>query len=153
MNTLLNKEHDDFSSLYWITKLHKNPQKRIIEVVLLFQQSNCLYIWLTFWLLSKREYNYTGTKSINVVASIKCGYWNTARICWIDSILVFFILKIVSVQKFDCYSLETTRCCTLCRAKNTPTRSFVSNVYISQHSLPENAVKTWKIQSHIVNRK
>jgi hypothetical protein len=30
------------------------------------------------------------------------------------------------------------------RAKNTPTRSFVSNLYISQHSLPENAVKTWK---------
>jgi hypothetical protein len=24
------------------------------------------------------------------------------------------------------------------RAKNTPTRSFVSNLYISQHSLPEN---------------
>jgi hypothetical protein len=24
-NTLLNKEHNDFSSLYWITKLHKNP--------------------------------------------------------------------------------------------------------------------------------
>jgi hypothetical protein len=31
-----------------------------------------------------------------------------------------------------------TRCCTLRRAKNTPTRSFVSNLYISQHSLPEN---------------
>jgi hypothetical protein len=30
-------------------------------------------------------------------------------------------------------------------AKNTPTRSFVSNSYISQHSLPENAVKTGKI--------
>jgi hypothetical protein len=25
LNTLLNKEHNDFSSLYWITKLHKNP--------------------------------------------------------------------------------------------------------------------------------
>jgi hypothetical protein len=25
LNTLPNKEHDDFSSLYWITKLHKNP--------------------------------------------------------------------------------------------------------------------------------
>jgi hypothetical protein len=25
LNTLLNKEHDDFSSLYWITKFHKNP--------------------------------------------------------------------------------------------------------------------------------
>ena len=25
LNILLNKEHDDFSSLYWITKLHKNP--------------------------------------------------------------------------------------------------------------------------------
>jgi hypothetical protein len=59
--------------------------------------------------------------------------------------LEFFILKIVSVQKFDCYSLETTRCCTLCHAKNTPTRSFVSNVYISQHSLPENAVKSWNL--------
>ena len=35
-----------------------------------------------------------------------------------------------------------TRFCTLRRAKNTPTRSFVSNLYISQHSLPENAVKT-----------
>jgi hypothetical protein len=37
---------------------------------------------------------------------------------------------------------DRTRCCMLCRAKNTPTRSFVSNLYISQHSLPENAVKT-----------
>ena len=25
LNNLRNKEHDDFSSLYWITKLHKNP--------------------------------------------------------------------------------------------------------------------------------
>jgi hypothetical protein len=25
LNTLLNKEHDDFSGLYWIIKLHKNP--------------------------------------------------------------------------------------------------------------------------------
>ena len=30
----------------------------------------------------------------------------------------------------------------LCRAKNTPTRSFVSNLYISQHSLPENGSQT-----------
>ena len=35
-----------------------------------------------------------------------------------------------------------TRCCTLRRAKNTPTRSFVSNLYISQHSLPENGSQT-----------
>jgi len=27
---------------------------------------------------------------------------------------------------------DSTRCCTLRRAKNTPTRSFVSNLYISQ---------------------
>ena len=27
-------------------------------------------------------------------------------------------------------------------AKNTPTRSFVSNLYISQHSLPENGSQT-----------
>ena len=25
LNILPNKEHDDFSRLYWITKLHKNP--------------------------------------------------------------------------------------------------------------------------------
>ena len=31
------------------------------------------------------------------------------------------------------------------RAKNTPPRSFVSNLYMSQHSLAENAVKTGKI--------
>jgi hypothetical protein len=37
------------------------------------------------------------TKSIHVIASIKCGYWNTARIFCIDLILVFN-LKIVSVQ-------------------------------------------------------
>jgi hypothetical protein len=36
-----------------------------------------------------------------------------------------------------------TRCCTLRRAKNTPTRSFVSNLYISQHLLPENGWKCW----------
>ena len=42
-----------------------------------------------------------------------------------------------------------TRCCTLRRAKNTPTRSCVSNLYISQHSLPENAVETLTIlKSH-----
>jgi transposase len=35
-----------------------------------------------------------------------------------------------------------TRCCTLRRAKNTPTSSFVSNLYISQHSLPENGSQT-----------
>ena len=35
-----------------------------------------------------------------------------------------------------------TRCCTLRRAKNTPTRSFVSNLYISQHALPENGSQT-----------
>jgi hypothetical protein len=86
------------------TRIH--TQKRILQVLLLFQQSIFLYIWLTFWLLSKREYNHTGTKSIHVIASIKCEYWNTARIFWIDLILVFN-LKIVSVQKFDCYSLET----------------------------------------------
>jgi hypothetical protein len=28
-----------------------------------------------------------------------------------------------------------TKCCTLRRAKNTPIRSFVSNLYISQHSV------------------
>ena len=33
------------------------------------------------------------------------------------------------------------------RAKNTPTHSFVSNLYISQHSLPEN------IESHLVSWK
>jgi hypothetical protein len=38
--------------------------------------------------------------------------------------------------------LNTTRCCTLRRAKNTPTRSFVSNLYIFQHSLPENGSQT-----------
>ena len=98
LNTLLNKEHDDLSSLYWITNFTRiHIQKRILQVLLLFQQSNLLYIWLTFWLLSKREYNHTGTKSIHVVASIKCGYWNTARIFWIDLILVYN-LKIVSVQ-------------------------------------------------------
>ena len=35
-----------------------------------------------------------------------------------------------------------TRCCTLRRAKNIPTRSFVSNLYISQHALPENGSQT-----------
>jgi hypothetical protein len=25
LNILVNKENDDFSSWYWITKLHKNP--------------------------------------------------------------------------------------------------------------------------------
>ena len=25
LNTLLNMEHDDFSSLYWIKEIHKNP--------------------------------------------------------------------------------------------------------------------------------
>ena len=94
LNILFNKEHDDFSSWYWITIFTRNHiQKTILQVLLLFQQSNCLPIWLTFWLLSKRGYNYTGTKSINVVVSIKCGYWNTARIFWIDLILFFFYFE------------------------------------------------------------
>ena len=98
LNTLLNKEHNDFSSLYWITKLHKNPYtEKNTTRASTFQQSNFLCIWLTFWLLSKREYNHTVTKSIPVIASIKCGYWNTVRIFWIDLILIFN-LKIVSVQ-------------------------------------------------------
>jgi hypothetical protein len=84
--------------------------------------------------------NYTGTKSINVVASIKCGYWNTARICWIDLILAFFYLENCICPKIDCYSLETTRCCTLCRAKNTPTRSllaiFINNYFVEKVEAP-----------------
>jgi hypothetical protein len=91
LNILINKEHNDFSSWYWITKLHKKPYtEKNTTSASTFQQSNSLQIWLTFWLLSTREYNYTGTKSINVVVSIKCGYWNTARIFWIDLILFFF---------------------------------------------------------------
>ena len=39
-------------------------------------------------------------------------------------------------------SKNSTRCCMLRRAKNTPTRSYVSNLYISQHSLPENGSQT-----------
>ena len=42
--------------------------------------------------------------------------------------------------------VKPTRCCTLRHAKNTPTHSLVSNLYISQHSLPENLSRT-------VNRK
>ena len=34
----------------------------------------------------------------------------------------------------------TTRCCTLRRAKNTPTRSFVSNLYISE-GVPGNSAR------------
>jgi hypothetical protein len=43
--------------------------------------------------------------------------------------------------KINCKK-TTTRCCMLRHAKNTPTRSFVSNLYISQHSLPENGSQT-----------
>ena len=50
----------------------------ILQVLILFEESNCLYIWLTFWLLSKREYTHIGRRSIHVVVSIKCGYWNTS---------------------------------------------------------------------------
>ena len=43
LNTLLNKEHNDFSSLYWITKLHKNPYTENNTIgASPFQQSNCL---------------------------------------------------------------------------------------------------------------
>ena len=43
---------------------------------------------------------------------------------------------------FNTEADNKTRCCTLHHAKNTPTRSFVSNLYISQHSLPENGSQT-----------
>jgi hypothetical protein len=57
------------------TRIH--IEDTILQVLILFEESNCLLIYLTFWLLSKREYNHIGTKSIHVVVSIKCGYWNT----------------------------------------------------------------------------
>ena len=41
----------------------------ILPVLILFGESNCLYIWLT-----KREYTHIGTRSIHVVVSIKYGY-------------------------------------------------------------------------------
>jgi hypothetical protein len=47
----------------------------------------------------------------------------------------YLLICIISANK-----LCRTRCCTLRHAKNTPTRSFVSHLYISQHSIPENAV-------------
>ena len=47
----------------------------------------------------------------------------------------------LKITTYTCIANET-RCCTLRRAKNTPTRSFVSNLYISQHSLPENGSQT-----------
>ena len=71
-----------------LTRIH--IEKRILQMLLPFQQSNYLWIWLTFWLLLQRHYNHTGTKSIHVIASIKCGNWNTTRIFWIDLILVLF---------------------------------------------------------------
>ena len=54
-------------------------------------------------------------------------------------------LKISAITNYFSISKTTRsswRCCTLRRAKNTPTRSFVSNLYISQHSLPENGSQT-----------
>ena len=72
--TILNKEYDDLSTVYWMPKLHRNLPYRdrcIAGGLLLVQQKN-LSITMTkkYCLQSKREYSYTVTKSIYVVASI-----------------------------------------------------------------------------------
>ena len=38
------------------TRIH--IEEIILQILILFQQANCWWIWLTFWLLSKREYNH-----------------------------------------------------------------------------------------------
>ena len=87
------------------------------------ERAHCLETINNMWFLGKRECQRVE----------ESGLWRIQRQRWIE-------MK---------YLPNGTRCCTLRRAKNTPTRSFVSNLYISQYSLPENAVKTWKIlKSH-----
>ena len=57
LDILFNKEHDDFSRLYWVPKHYKNPNR-----------GNNTTGAYSFW---RKQ------KSMHVVVSIKCGYWNT----------------------------------------------------------------------------
>ena len=67
---LLNKEHDDIYSWYWITKLHNNLYRG--------NNTTCAYFSSRkHFDCFKDEYNQTGIKSIHVVVSIECGYWTT----------------------------------------------------------------------------
>jgi hypothetical protein len=69
-NILFNKLNNDFSCLYWIPELHKNPYRENNNAGAYSFQENILTA-------VKGEYNRTGSKPIHVVVLIKCGYWTT----------------------------------------------------------------------------
>jgi hypothetical protein len=72
----------------------------------------------------------------------KLGYHSSTKELWSSNKLNYSVYKITRTiliyNVFIEYLWMTTRCCTLRRAKNTPTRSFVSNLYISE-GVPDNS--------------
>jgi hypothetical protein len=63
----LKEEINDLLSLYLMPNLHKNPHREryihVLQVLLLVQQHNCLYIWPKVCLQSKRDCSHAVTKS------------------------------------------------------------------------------------------
>ena len=74
----------------------------------------------------------------------KLGYHSSTKELWSSNKLNYSVYKITRTiliyNVFIEYLWMTTRCCTLRRAKNTPTRSFVSNLYISE-GVPGNSAR------------
>jgi hypothetical protein len=94
LNNLFNKEHDDFSCLYWITKRHNNLYI-ILQVLILFQDNSLTAV--TDGIQSYWDTIYSG-KSFNRMRILK--YW----IFWIILIIVLFqkwcLSKHVTVLRF-----------------------------------------------------
>jgi hypothetical protein len=89
--------------------IYSNIPIAMLLVFLFVQQKNCLGLWLQHCLQLKKDYNHTVTKTTDVVALIKCGYWKTPKSFWIFLILVlFFLLKILSIQSIDFSTLYNT---------------------------------------------
>jgi hypothetical protein len=57
-------------------------------------------------LVSKKDCNHTATKSIHVVASIQCGYWDTLKTFWIILILEKFICPKNDLNSLQIIPLE-----------------------------------------------
>jgi hypothetical protein len=54
------------------TRIH--IEEMILQVLILFQQTNCWWIWLTCWLLSKREYNHFTNNEVSAMCW-RCLIW------------------------------------------------------------------------------
>ena len=86
----------DFQGLYLLFSLFQNCMTRMnpdCRLFLLFNKETVyLYLGLNVCLQSRRDCNLTVTKSIHVIVSIKCGYWNTVK-TFFDTFNYLYYLK------------------------------------------------------------